>query len=184
MEADGHNFTGGKQALALLLSAISKFWDTINIANTENQYNCLRWLRSTCWAALHNNYYNGWDNIPLPSDFKPIFIAPLQNSLLNVATATRQKIMEESTDGSGEIAAETKEFLGNIGNILEEIANEIAKPTDPAPRNVQGHYIIRQMLNIFSRNIVSNASKSSLETFQIQSPFLERMSYNSARWKK
>ncbi|KAJ7745605.1 hypothetical protein DFH07DRAFT_977425 [Mycena maculata] len=122
-----------ERACGLSFIALSKFWEDFDFETYTNLLDCIKWLKCTCQVALRTGYSGRWNiqEVPLTSRFKEAFSDHLCAALTHAAMAARQRIMEGSSNDSGEINPGIEESIAN--DILEEIARRIPKSTNPDP---------------------------------------------------
>ncbi|KAF8170496.1 hypothetical protein K438DRAFT_211761 [Mycena galopus ATCC 62051] len=127
-------FPDQEKPLSLSLAALSTFWGSFGLSGSDCLHDCVQWLRSTCLVVLRDKYLVNWSEQVSRDSVKAPFLPPLRSSLLNVATAARQKI----TNDSGDTRIGAKQDLEDIINILEHVATGITLPNpDEVPINYE-----------------------------------------------
>ncbi|KAF8170454.1 hypothetical protein K438DRAFT_211086 [Mycena galopus ATCC 62051] len=126
-------FPDQEKPFSLSLAALSRFWGSFSLSGSDCLHDCVQWLRSTCLVVLRDKYIVDWPEKVSMDSVKTPFLPPLQSSILNVATAARQKI----TNDSGDTRIGAKQDLEDIINILEYVATGI---TLPKPDEVSINY--------------------------------------------
>ncbi|KAF8170508.1 hypothetical protein K438DRAFT_1854044 [Mycena galopus ATCC 62051] len=127
-------FPDQETPLSLSLAVLSRFWGSFGLSGSDCLHDCVQWLRSTCLVVLRDKYLVGWPEKVSMDSVKAPFLPPLQSSILNVATSTRQKM----TNDSGDTRIGAKQDLEDIINILEHVATGITLPNpDEVPINYE-----------------------------------------------
>ncbi|KAF8208054.1 hypothetical protein K438DRAFT_1754798 [Mycena galopus ATCC 62051] len=130
----GYSFINPREeAFGLTYAALSSCWDTLDFSMMQSTEKVASWLRCTSLVVLCKGYKTYDEQefklkyVATTRKFKECFSLPVKNSLLKVAAAARFEISSSRDEHSSSSRIAVVE---NIVEILEYLANKMAKPTD------------------------------------------------------